>query len=79
VIKISSGIIRRCFDSDSILQYSGTQEESTPRYTQLQVFLLSILLSCLSIGPDIGLIHTLIADFVQTIIQAQIVFTVESM
>jgi hypothetical protein len=34
-----------------------TQEESIPRYTQLEVSLLSKPLSCLTIGLDIGLLH----------------------
>jgi hypothetical protein len=35
------------------------QEKSTPRYTQLEVSLLTIPLSCLAIGLDIGLIQGL--------------------
>jgi len=38
------------------------REESTPRYTQQEVSLLSIPLSCLAIRLDIGLIQGLIDD-----------------
>jgi hypothetical protein len=39
---------------------SVTREELTPRYTQLEVSLLSIPVSCLTIGLDIELIQRLI-------------------
>ena len=47
------------------------REESTPRYTQLEVSLLSIPLSCLTIGLDIGLIQGLLDGSLQRFTQAQ--------
>jgi len=54
-----------------------TREESTPRYTQLEVSLLSIPLSCLAIGLDMGLIQGLIDGALRSFAQAQKVIRVE--
>jgi hypothetical protein len=56
---------------------SVTREESTPRFTQLEVSLQSIPLSCLAIGLDIGLIQGLIDGPHQSFTQAQKVIRVE--
>jgi hypothetical protein len=52
-------------------------KESTPRYTQLEVSLQSIPLSCLAIGLDIGLIQGLIDSSLRSFIQVQNVIRVE--
>jgi len=56
---------------------SVTLEELTPRYTQLDLSLLSIPLSCLAIGLDIGLIQGLIAGSLRSFTQAQKVIRIE--
>ena len=55
------------------------REELTPRYTQLEVSLLCIPLSCLAIGLDIGLIQGLIAGSLRSLTKAQKLIRVESM
>jgi len=55
------------------------REESTPRYTQLEVSLVSIPLSCLTIGLDIGLIQGPIAGSLWSFTQAQKVIRIGSM
>ena len=62
---------------DASLSYIVTWEESTPRYTQLEVSLLSIPLSCLAIRLDIRLILGLIAGSLLTFTQAQKVIRIE--
>jgi len=56
-----------------------TWEESTPRYTQLDVSLFSIPPSCLTIGHDIGLIQGLVAGSLRSFTQAQKVFRIKQM
>jgi len=54
-------------------------EELTPRYTQLEVSLLSFPQSCLTIGHDIGLTQGLIARPLRSFTQVQKVITIELM
>jgi len=68
----AAGICMSCPATANVMR-----EESTPRYTQLEVFLLSIPLSCLTIGLDIGLIQGLIAGSLWSFTQVQKVIRME--
>jgi hypothetical protein len=46
-------------------------EESTPRYTKIEVYLPSIPLSCLTMGLDIEPVHGLIERLLQSYTQGQ--------
>jgi len=70
--------MRWCLDGELTWQYSVMWEESTPWYTQLAVSLLSIPLSCLTIGPDIGLIPSQIPGLLPRFAQEENVIRIES-
>jgi len=81
------GIFARCefgigcvglgLSDDSIYIVIVTQEESTPRHTQLEVSLPSIPLTCLAIGLDTGLIQGQIVGSLRSFTQAVTVISVE--
>jgi len=75
--RVSASIAHASQSTVSGFTVSVMREESTPRYTQLEVSLLSIPLSCLAIGLDIGLIQGLIDGSLRSVTQAQKVIRVE--
>jgi thiamine transporter ThiT len=61
------------------VEFSVMRKESTPRYTQLEIYLFNITLTSVAIGLHIGLVQGVITGLLQSFTQAQKVIRIDEM